>query len=263
MRLAKSYRRLPWTGGVLALLLAGVPAAGDWLVTREGGRVETQGKWMVKGKLVVFETKAGALSSLRLAEVDLEASAQATQEAAEAAQAKALELEKPEAPRRKSVVVITDADVAHVEPADETGEGEKKEPAAASEPAQRPRGPVAADPQSVVVGTWESRDLPDKTGLELAGEIENKSDEIATELQLVVTLLDNAKQILDSGEAVLAVPALRPGGKTGFRAVFPGTFSFAEATFDVRSKGLKLKVAPEEDKPREDAVEDSGAPPRW
>ena len=64
-----------------AILAAGpaLPAKADWLVTREGARVETQGAWKVKGKLVVFHTSTGKLSSLRVAEVDLDASRRATE----------------------------------------------------------------------------------------------------------------------------------------------------------------------------------------
>ena len=74
---------------VLATLASTVgPAKADWLITREGARVETQGAWKVKGKLVVFETADGKLSSLRVADVDLDASRRATEEAV-AAQAQA------------------------------------------------------------------------------------------------------------------------------------------------------------------------------
>ena len=61
------------------LLTLALPAAGDWLVTREGARIELQGRWKIQGKTVVF-TRAdnGKLSSLRLSDVDLPASEQAT-----------------------------------------------------------------------------------------------------------------------------------------------------------------------------------------
>ncbi len=64
----------------LALLLAFLSApvaSADVLVTKEGARVETQGPWEVRGRQVIFTTPKGVLSSMRLAEVDLEASARA------------------------------------------------------------------------------------------------------------------------------------------------------------------------------------------
>src|SRR6476661_7310749 len=57
------------------------PAAADWLVTREGGRIETRGAWKVKNQLVVFTLPNGTLSSLRLSEIDLAASEKATEKA--------------------------------------------------------------------------------------------------------------------------------------------------------------------------------------
>ena len=50
----------------------------DWLVTRDGTRIETEGLWSMQGKLVVFELPDGTLSSLRLS---LVASDRATAEA--------------------------------------------------------------------------------------------------------------------------------------------------------------------------------------
>lgn len=215
------------------LLFAGSPVAADWLVTREGGRVETRGAWKVKGKLVVFTGKDGSLASLRLAEVDLEASEQATQDAL-AAQVK--KENPPEPPRRKSVRVVTDADVAHVDPAtlkkDEAGEAD-------AETAEKP-----APGNSVVVRTWERRELPDREGIEVVGELRNNGSEIATQLRVTVTLFDEVKEILGMEDALMSATVLKPGGTQPFRAVFQGVFAFSDAKFDVQSLGLKLKAAP-------------------
>ena len=50
----------------------------DVLVTRDGERIETRGPWTVKGKQVVFTAANGTLQALRLDDVDLEASEEAT-----------------------------------------------------------------------------------------------------------------------------------------------------------------------------------------
>ena len=68
------------------LFIAG-PAAADWLVTREGASVETRGAWRQEGRLMVFTLADGTLASLRLDEVDLEASRQATEGASQPAAA--------------------------------------------------------------------------------------------------------------------------------------------------------------------------------
>jgi glutaredoxin len=112
---------MPGVLGALLLLVAlagGQVAGADWLVLRDGARVETRGEWEVKGKLVVFHNTGGKLASLRLSEVDLEASDAATAEAVEAAKRAAAREAEPEKPpeKREPVLVLTDADVGHVDP---------------------------------------------------------------------------------------------------------------------------------------------------
>jgi hypothetical protein len=63
----------------LALLLATAPAGADWLILKNGTRVETLGPWNEKGKQVVYTTVAEKrLVSIRASEVDLPASRQAS-----------------------------------------------------------------------------------------------------------------------------------------------------------------------------------------
>ncbi|RMH15898.1 MAG: hypothetical protein D6696_19500, partial [Acidobacteria bacterium] len=73
-------RRAPALALILAAALAG-PTAADYLVTRGGERIETRGPWTVKGRMVIFTDARGTLSSLRLEEVDLAASEEATRAA--------------------------------------------------------------------------------------------------------------------------------------------------------------------------------------
>ncbi|MEM7583739.1 MAG: hypothetical protein AAF560_10200 [Acidobacteriota bacterium] len=80
-------RRILHTRNRLALAacltaLAGL-AYGDVLVTQDGERIETEGAWEVKGRQVVYTDARGVLSAMRLADVDLEASEQATRAARE------------------------------------------------------------------------------------------------------------------------------------------------------------------------------------
>lgn len=97
----------------LTLVAAATPAVtrADWLVTREGARVETRGAWEVRGRTVVFTRPEGTLSSMRLGEVDLEASRAAT-EAAIAPPPPAPAEDKPRPP----VLTLTDEDVGRGEP---------------------------------------------------------------------------------------------------------------------------------------------------
>lgn len=64
----------------LAFLLSLLPATAgaDWLVLTTGERVETKGHWKVKGKQIVYTALDQSLLSVRLSEVDLEASTRAS-----------------------------------------------------------------------------------------------------------------------------------------------------------------------------------------
>jgi len=60
-------------------LAAAAPAAADWLVLKNGTRVETLGPWTEKGKQIVYTTVAEKrLVSIRVSDVDLDASRQAS-----------------------------------------------------------------------------------------------------------------------------------------------------------------------------------------
>ncbi len=91
----------------LAALLGAVgPSAAEWLVLRDGGRLEIRGEASVEKRRVVFTLANGTLSALPVAEVDLDATAEANRPAA-----------PPAAPAASSapVVRLTDADFAHAD----------------------------------------------------------------------------------------------------------------------------------------------------
>lgn len=209
------------------LALAALPAGADWLVTRQGGRVETRGAWETKGKLVVFRTMDGTLSSLRTSEVDLEASRKATAEAARARSATAEAPAKP-AERKPSVLVLTDKDVRHAEETSSgTGEGAS---AAAGEKA-------AAD---LSVSTWDRSADPGEGHVVITGTLVNTAaGSTATGIALAVSLVDEDGRTLGRADAVLTSNALPPRQQSSFRAEFPGVFSFSDVKFDARSTQLK------------------------
>lgn len=225
---------------LVAFLLLGVaagPATADWLVTRDGSRIETRGPWELKGKLVVFTHANGTLSSLRLSEVDLEASEVATEEA------KA----PPPAPEpavreeKKPVLVVTDADV----------------PKARKRPSQAPAGEggeeaEAAEPQVTVV-SWTEVNEPDSFDIQIFGTLRNETREVATELAVVVRLLGADGGLLAEQPALLNVKSLAPGATTNFRALFPGVFSFSGITFEVGGNRMKLQ-APEKAETEEEGA---------
>jgi len=94
-----------------ALLVAGLgvaPAAAEWLVLRDGARLEIAGAPRVEGRRVLFTTQQGTLAALPAAEVDLAATEAANRAAAPEAAAKA---ETPQRPVRR----FTDADFSHLD----------------------------------------------------------------------------------------------------------------------------------------------------
>ncbi|HEV7516063.1 MAG TPA: FxLYD domain-containing protein, partial [Thermoanaerobaculia bacterium] len=101
----------------------------------------------------------------------------------------------------------------------------------------------------VVVGSWQKVERDQKDGIELFGDLKNESAEIASQVALIVTLLDETGNAVATGEATLTANAIEPHSATNFRAVFPGVYTFASARFDIRSAPLKLQVvAPPADK---------------
>jgi len=218
------------TAALLTMAVAG-PAAADWLVTREGGRVETKGPWQTKGKLVVFALPDGKLSSLRLTEVDLDASRKATAEAAAAAQAPppAAGPAKP----REAKVVLTDASFKRTAP---------PAPAAPGEEAKEGEG-EAAEPGKLAVASWERAAGP-SGNVVITGTVRNDAPDDSIGSVVTVLLYDETGKLLISGDAVLSSTVL-PAGQTGsFRAEFPDVFTFAAVKFDAR--GMHIRSKPEE-----------------
>lgn len=213
-----SLRRRTAFGFALAALvgISGTlaPAEADWLITREGGRVETQGPWTVKGKLVVFKTAEGKLSSLRLAEVDLDASRRYTEEAVAArAQADAEEPgeEARPAERRRSVRSITDKDVRQAEP------GER----------------------GLVVESWSPSRADGK--LVVGGTLQNLSSAPMAELKLKVLIFDGSGALIATSQAALDAEMVPAGGSAGFRAEFPGVAAFESAAFEPAGRRLEAE----------------------
>jgi hypothetical protein len=220
--------------GILAAV--GSPAAGDWLVTRAGGRVETKGPWQTKGKLVVFTQTDGSLASLRLTEVDLEASRKATSEAA-------IQKEKAAAPEppKKKLAVLTDQSF-------------RKPPAVISAtqapPAEEGVQPVASGTGGpLTVSAWKRVDLPGSGGVEIQGTLHNTTDYLIVNPSVEVRLYDHAGDSIASAFGVLSNGAIQPRSTIDFRASLPGAFDFAEVKFEPRGLPLAKPVAPQPEDP--------------
>ena len=231
-------RTLRFHGPAVGLALAACllaaplrPVGADWLVTREGGRVETRGAWETKGKLVVFRAADGTLSSLRLSEVDLDASRRATEQAVrQRAEAQTVAVPRP-VEKKASRVVLTDKDFPRVPPpAQPAGDSEAEGAQPAAEPATRPEGLGVAD--------WERARDEAEGHVVITGTLQNTGRATAADVQLSVQLTDDAGVVIATGLADLSASALPPGQQTGFRVAFPGIYSFAGAKFETASVNL-------------------------
>ncbi len=230
--------------GTFLAMIAGhllVPggAVADVVVTKGGDSVQTRGPWKVDGGLVVFERPDGTLASMRLSEVDLEASERATEEAKAAAERARTASEEDDGaeedePRREPVARLTDRDLPPVgRITDAEGKGSSD---AESDTSSGPPGRTAGaedEAGGLEIVEWAEDEGFGEEGLRFVGRIHNASDHTAVGIRVTGTLLDEEGQERGSTTAILTSDALRAGQSADFRADFPGTFSYADVEFAV------------------------------
>lgn len=230
----------------LAALAAAGSATADVLVTRDGQRVKTRGPWEVKGRVVVFTTADGQLASLRVADVDLEASrrvsAAAPGEEAKAPAAGGEESKAPadageaEPPRRSSGRRITNADIGPgqgppppAEAAGDEAEGEGEEAGeAAAAPVRR---------ELAVLGI-ERVTAPNGHAM-LRGTVRNTAAEPALGVRLTIHLHDVDGVLAGTAQATLGSRALQPGAETTFEADFPDVYAYESMRLEPRATFLE------------------------
>lgn len=233
----KIHRNVALLLVILGASSAGLaPARADWLVTRDGARVEIKGPWTVKGKVVTFTLPSGTLGSMRLAELDLEASGRATAAALAAAAAKA----EPAAaaPARTAVMVITDADVSHA----------TDSPAAPPEAKAEEAPADSVSGAGVSVTAWDKEFSQADNGVVITGTVRNNGKTIAAALNVNVRLYDAKGALVSSAPATLSADVLEPAAAARFRALFPGVLEFSAAKFDLESTPIS-KDEPTEGSP--------------
>ena len=234
-----SRARLFRIGLTLGLLIAlpGLPATADWLVTQGGDQVETRGPWEIRGKLVVFTLPNGTLSSMRLTDVDLDASQELTT-AKDAPSAPVVATSQ----RREATIVITDSDVAHVGPEAPSTVAERQEAGAQA------RAELAAEAsgEGLTVAAWNQEYDDAIDGVVLTGSIENRSSNLHSEITLQVMLYNTDGSLAGRGAATVDNVLLRAGQSSSFRAAFAGIVGFDRPEFRVNSTALS---------PREEVAE--------
>ena len=196
----------------------------DWLILVDGQRVETRGPWKVDSGRVLYTSASGALTALRLENVDLDASAKANLPPT---------APKPTA-RREPAVVLNQSDVATVSRSVRDAAAEQVAANVAGNPADET---AATDTSSLSVSEWSEVDF--ETGTKLAGTIRNDDVRSHIGAKLEVFLRDEAGEVLATAIASLGTRNLQSGDTTSFEAVFPNVFSYREATFQLGSVPLR------------------------
>lgn len=225
---------------VMILMFLGSPLFGDWLVTVDGAKVETEGAWTVKGRQVVFTLPSGTLSSMRLSEVDLDKSASLT------AEARKPKVKPPPPPPRKSVLKLTDADVAHVDPdsfpdpaleSPDSAEGSATESGSDS-------GSSSASGQStrIEVENWAQEESTARGGWIVTGTLRNTASGELRGVALSVHALDSEGEVMALAQADVASTVLALGGTTGFSAFFSGIEEPDNFDFRPISRLAKVKA---------------------
>lgn len=216
---------------VLALCLLATPVFADILVMADGSRLEIDGQWRDKGRVIEFTLPNGTLGSVRASEVNLDASRKATQAAVDAANAE--EAEPAEQPKPEPVAVWTDKDIPRASPEVIAG-------ATAS---------VQAD--SVQVTDWRVEQAEDRGLVALiTGTLQNYSAVPVRDISLSVTVVGDRPNGANPSlvrQARLARSTLDAGQTTTFEVelrrsdvVSVGTldeFDSPDATFEVAFTG--------------------------
>lgn len=215
--------------GLVLSAVATPSAYADWIVTNDGASFEIKGGWEVKGSVATFLLPNGTYSSVRLSDVDLDASEALTKKVAE----EAMKKDEPQL-KRRAEVVITDADVSHPSPELEPlviDPDEATDEEATTATAVAPR-------VELEVTDWQERvDIP-TTSLEITGQVRNPGSNPVTNITLSVLLYDDDRALLSERSARVDQSFLSPGASTRFVASFPDVMSFDSVEFSTRSRGF-------------------------
>ena len=216
---------------IMVLAFGTATARADWLVMKDGTKVETRGPWRVEGALVLFEIDTTRLASVRASDVDLEASRQWT-EVARATTERARSAVPEEKP--KAVFVLTDADVRHSTDAPTADDGE----------ADAALEDVVAAAGEVRVAAWNVSDLPTNDGIRIVGTARNTTEVVASDLNIDILVYDSTGELVHSGPAVLGSRALGPNQTTSLAADLPGVFAYERVEFAVDFVSLERIAQP-------------------
>jgi hypothetical protein len=246
-RVRSAGRRLRILGTVaLSVVASTAPAAADWLVTRDGARIETRGPWRVEGRKVLFDLPNGTLSMIRVDEVDLDKSAVATAEARTAA----TNPEPVAEPKKEPVLRLTEKDIPPM--------GAAALAAALAEDETAEAAPAAEGGTALEVISWEKTEAGGGEGVDVFGTIRNNSPNMIVSPTLVAAIYDSDGGLLATNSGVVNAPSIAAGKTANFRVTFNGLTDFAAVKFDAQGRGYKQRTDAEAGQP--DESEEAEAP---
>lgn len=212
----------------LTTLLASSSLLADWLVTTDGGRIETKGPWRVEGRRVLYTTPGGTLAAVRLSAVDLDASAVATAQAKE----ERTEVKDVSPSTEKPVLVLKGRDVprslASVSRSSDSAEAADSD----------------NDSGGVEVTRWDDV-TPAGEEVRIRGEVKNGTPDQLTTVNIQVTLYDESGNSIAKRVTSPQVKTMGPGESAPFEISFPDVYYMSAVRFSVQHRGFKTaKEAP-------------------
>jgi len=222
---------------LLALLCWTGVAAADILVTSDGTVIETRGPWQQRGRMVIFTLENGQLSALRADDVDFEATERQREAVAAGEQ---MDAAAPSAAAPKARIIITDADVRHVQPTITTT-GAANDGGSAEDGQDSGAGSAGEDhPSQVRVIAWDQEDPADGDGRLIVGTLRNDGNTFAADISLDISIYDDDGKLAASQKITPIKSTLRPGESTTFRTQFRELYEISAARMIVSSLELDI-----------------------
>jgi len=205
----------------LVILAPAEPVAADWLVTRDGARIETEGPWEVKKGMVVFSRGDGSLASMRLSDVDLDASGNQVTPPASGGPS-----DDPKPATPEPILVLTNRDIPRAQtetlpPSDD-----------------RDTETVDVGGRQLKVTGWTVVEGGPGEPAEIVGRLSNVGGHRAERLAMVLILLDRSGEEVDHGRAHLDATDLQPGESTHFHLPLDAPVDFTAIKFRTHGKLL-------------------------
>jgi hypothetical protein len=188
-----------------------------WLVTTNGERIETRGAWRVEGQRVLFTAPNGALISLRVSQVDLDAS-RAVELAETHAEGASPRPPLAPSPPREPRLVLTEKELPPITAAESSTSSDA---AAAESPTPSAAAPSpGAGSEELNIIEWRNVAATGEP-LQIYGTLRNDASGRRSGLAVTIRVFDESGEEVANQPALLQDSSLEAGRSTSFRVFFP------------------------------------------